>query len=75
MSWKIYYLWKKNKKACEKILCLKKKTSLVEGKDYRYMVLMFHVSSNLNRSWWIRQLEGVRRRWYHKIVNNRSYIE
>jgi len=42
-------------------------------KEYRYIVMISHVSSNLNNIWWIWQLERVRRRLYHKNVNNRSY--
>ena len=33
------------------------------------------MSVNLNKSMCIRQLEGERRRLYHKNANNQSYIE
>jgi len=45
----------------------------VEEKEsqYWYIVWITHVCSNLNKSGWIRQLEGVRRRrLYHKNVNH-----
>jgi len=41
-----------------------------EGYDCKRKELISHVSQNLNKSGWIRQLDGVRRRLYHTIINN-----
>jgi len=48
---------------------------IVEEKEYLYIVLMSYVGKKINKSGGIRQLEGVRRRLYHKNVNNRAYNE
>jgi len=51
------------------------KTLIVEEKEFWYIVLITQVNLNLNKSGWIRQLKGMKRRLYHKNVNNRSSIE
>jgi len=40
---------------------------ILEEKEYWYIVLISYVSSNLNKSGWIRQLEGARRSLYIKM--------
>ena len=69
MSWKQYCLWKQNPLWTNKYYACRRK-------KYRYIVVISHVSQNLNKSGWIKQLDGVRRRrLYPKNVNNRSYIK
>jgi len=40
--------------------------SIIEEKEYRYIIILISMNQITRR---------VRRRLYHKIVNNRSYIE
>jgi len=47
----------------------------VEEKECRYIIHGLDIPCHLNKSGWIRQLERVRRRLYHKNVNKRSHID
>ena len=47
----------------------------VEEKEYVYIILISHVSSNISKRGWFKQLEGVRRRMYNKNINNLSYVD
>ena len=52
-----------------------KKTSIVKEKSTGTQSWCSMLVKNLNKSGWIRQLEGVRRRLYYKNVDNQSDTE
>ena len=54
---------------------MKKKTLNVEEEEVPVHSVDIPYLLNINKSGWIRQLEGVRRRLYYKNVNNQSLID